>query len=191
MICSLCKKDKPESEYYYNNKQKKHFHWCKICFQQREKIRRKQVKRKIVAYLGGKCADCGYDKCLRSLDCHHLDPNEKEFTISRYRGSCWDKIVPELDKCILLCKNCHGERHEDEDGFYLEPTGSCPNCGDDLFGTKYCSIECRGKFSRKVERPSKQELEEKIETMNWTAIGREYGVSDNAVRKWAKKFDLI
>ena len=41
------------------------------------------------------------------------------------------------------------------------------------------------------DRPSKEELEKMINTMSWCAIGRKYGVSDNAVRKWAKKLNLI
>lgn len=74
---------------------------------------RKDKKRKLIEYKGGKCEVCGYDKCMRSLDFHHLDPNEKEFAIGSGDCKCWDKIKIELDKCILVCKNCHGEIHYD------------------------------------------------------------------------------
>lgn len=70
-----------------------------------------RIKEKSVEYKGGKCEVCGYDKCMRSLDFHHLDPNEKEFAIGSGDCKCWDKIKNELDKCILVCKNCHGEIH--------------------------------------------------------------------------------
>ncbi len=72
---------------------------------------RKNRKQKCVDYKGGKCENCGYNKCLRSLDFHHLDPNEKDFNISRSIKS-WEKTKIELDKCILLCRNCHGEIHD-------------------------------------------------------------------------------
>ncbi len=48
---------------------------------------------------------CGYNKSMRSLHFHHKDPSKKDFGISRVTLK-WDKIKPELDKCILLCSNC-------------------------------------------------------------------------------------
>lgn len=69
----------------------------------------------MVDYLGGVCVDCGYFKCLRSLVFHHLDPKAKEFAIGVMINKSWAKIIKELDKCVLLCANCHGERHEKMD----------------------------------------------------------------------------
>ena len=57
---------------------------------------------------GGKCAKCGFSD-IRALDWHHLDPNEKVNSISemvRDRVSM-DKLQAELDKCELICANCH------------------------------------------------------------------------------------
>ena len=66
-----------------------------------------------VAYLGGQCQVCGYNKCVGALDFHHKDPLEKDFGIGHkgYTNS-WEKVKNELDKCLLLCKNCHSEEHE-------------------------------------------------------------------------------
>lgn len=72
---------------------------------------RQQIKIKAVNYKGGKCCRCGYNKCLSSLHLHHTDPTEKEFTISS-KSYSWERIKEELNKCILLCANCHGEEHE-------------------------------------------------------------------------------
>lgn len=71
---------------------------------------RKRVKMNLVSYKGGKCEKCGYNKCVRSLEFHHLDPNEKDFTIS---GKSWsfERLKKEVDKCILVCSNCHNEIH--------------------------------------------------------------------------------
>lgn len=55
---------------------------------------------------------------------------------------------------------------------------------------KYCSDKCAHLGNRKVNRPSKEELEQEIMAMNWLALGRKYGVSDNAVRKWAKDYSI-
>lgn len=71
----------------------------------------RKAKLKAIEYKGGKCCICGYDKCARSLTFHHLDPTKKDFGISGSTKS-FEKLKPELDKCILVCANCHGEIHE-------------------------------------------------------------------------------
>lgn len=53
---------------------------------------------------------------------------------------------------------------------------------------RFCSSECSGHFARKVERPSKEVLEKDIEELGWLGTGKKYGVSDNSIRKWMKKF---
>jgi len=69
---------------------------------------RRRTKEKLVAYKGGKCEVCEYDRCLQALEFHHLNPEEKDFTIS---GKSWsfERMKAEVDKCILLCSNCHQE----------------------------------------------------------------------------------
>ena len=52
---------------------------------------------------------CGYDKCIKALQCHHRDPKQKEFGIGYNSRIAWDKLVKELDKCDYLCANCHFE----------------------------------------------------------------------------------
>ena len=71
---------------------------------------RRRVKIKLVEYKGGECEKCGYNKCIISLEFHHLNPEEKDFTISGKTNS-FDKLKNEVDKCILVCRNCHGEIH--------------------------------------------------------------------------------
>lgn len=71
---------------------------------------RKQVKNQMVYYKGGKCEICGYNKCIEALEFHHLNPNEKDFNISGGTKS-FKKLKPEIDKCILVCSNCHREIH--------------------------------------------------------------------------------
>lgn len=65
-----------------------------------------------VNYKGSKCEVCGYYRCIEALEFHHKDSSEKDFSISQkgYTRS-WKKVKMELDKCILLCANCHREIH--------------------------------------------------------------------------------
>ncbi len=75
--------------------------------------RRKKIREMAIGYKGRQCSICGYSKCLKALEFHHLDSNGKDFGISEkgYTRS-WDQVKAELDKCILLCANCHREVHE-------------------------------------------------------------------------------
>lgn len=72
---------------------------------------RKRVKLRLIEYKGGKCEICGYDKCSTSLHFHHRDSNEKDFSISG-KSLSFEKLKNEVDKCVLVCSNCHGEIHE-------------------------------------------------------------------------------
>jgi hypothetical protein len=72
---------------------------------------RQQLKQQAVTYKGGKCETCGYDKHLCALDFHHIDSSQKEGNIADLIHSDWKLVKTELDKCILLCANCHREIH--------------------------------------------------------------------------------
>jgi len=79
--------------------------------------RRRLLKIKAVEYKGGKCEKCGYSKCVDALDFHHLNPEVKSFGIGDkgYTRS-WEKVREEVDKCILVCANCHRELHSNIEG---------------------------------------------------------------------------
>lgn len=74
---------------------------------------RRKTKEKSVQSLGGKCQICEYNKCIYALEFHHLDQSKKDFTLSSTSQGkqSWNKIKVELEKCILLCANCHREVH--------------------------------------------------------------------------------
>jgi hypothetical protein len=86
--------------------------------------RRRKLKAMAVEHLGGKCMSCGYDKSVWAMDFHHLDPSQKDFAISVAGNSMsWENVRKEVEKCILLCKNCHAELH----AFEFENMGTKPN----------------------------------------------------------------
>ena len=75
--------------------------------------RRKKLREMARDYKGGKCILCGYNKCQRALSFHHLNPKEKDFDLSsRGLTRSWERIKKEIDKCVLLCANCHMEIHD-------------------------------------------------------------------------------
>ena len=58
------------------------------------------------------CAICGYNKCIECLEFHHVNSQEKCFSIvGQNMGRKIVDLINELNKCILLCPNCHKEIH--------------------------------------------------------------------------------
>ena len=80
--------------------------------------RRKKVRQMAVEYKGGNCEVCGYNRCIEALEFHHINSSGKDFSISEkgYTRS-WNRVKEELDKCMLLCANCHRELHAQSAAF--------------------------------------------------------------------------
>ena len=74
--------------------------------------RRKKLKDMAIKYKGGKCQLCGYKRCEDALEFHHVSPSKKDFGVSKDGLTrSWEKVQKEIDKCILVCANCHRELH--------------------------------------------------------------------------------
>jgi len=86
--------------------------YCKPCTTIQTVNRMRKLKQQMVDYKGGCCQKCGYDKYLGALEFHHINPEEKDFNPSHLKKYSFDeRIKEELDKCLLLCANCHRETH--------------------------------------------------------------------------------
>ena len=68
-----------------------------------------EAREAAIDYKGGKCEHCGYDKYRGALEFHHKDPTQKDPT--GLRAIKKERLFAEVDKCILLCSNCHREEH--------------------------------------------------------------------------------
>jgi hypothetical protein len=127
----------------------------------------RRTKKALIEYKGGKCQRCGYCKDFASVyHFHHRDASQKDFTIS---SKTWalERLKAEVDKCDLLCGNCHSEVHEIEElkkaevrraAFESERAAlkkrlNCNNCGLEFVQKrchqKYCCRECCLKDSKK------------------------------------------
>ena len=87
---------------------------CKKCSVDAVTKRRRAIKLKAVEYKGGECYRCGYNICVDALEFHHRNPEEKDFNLgAKGHSRAWDRVKEELDKCDMVCSNCHKEIHYD------------------------------------------------------------------------------
>ena len=82
---------------------------CKKCHGKDIARRMIEAKEKAIDYKGGKCEHCGYNKYRGALEFHHKDPTQKD--PQGLRKMNLEKLFAEVDKCVLLCSNCHREEH--------------------------------------------------------------------------------
>jgi hypothetical protein len=179
-----------------------------------EKVKtwRRRTKSRIVEAMGGACCICGYNKCTSALALHHLDPSKKDFALSSLRANPkrWQTVVAELEKCILVCHNCHNEIHEGmtsipndvtmfnkkyADYSLIEKSSEdiltpCSVCGKlKAAYLKTCSRECSGKSQYKVDWDS-IDLEKELKSKSIIELADELGCSDGAIHKRLKKIGL-
>jgi hypothetical protein len=174
---------------------------------------RRKTKQKAVEYKGGKCQRCDYDKSIAALDFHHRDPSGKDFSLaSAGKTWNWERIKPEIDKCDLVCKNCHAEIHEEWRMSIIiqqkeliasfarkpSPTVPCSHCGKPVqklpsqmkYLHHFCNKKCQDAYkyiprtnSGKRPWPSDEELRRLIWQIPMTTLAQAFGVSDKAVKK--------
>jgi len=102
--CSPCRHKKTR-DYYHSHKEKmksQSTEWKRV---QRQKIN----ELKDTLY----CLKCNESR-NHLLDFHHIDPIQKDFQISQGEAYGWEKVKQEIDKCVVLCSNCHRDFHYQE-----------------------------------------------------------------------------
>lgn len=111
--CILCNKI-----FISNNPNRKYCYECSpegLSAAESQRMKKRALKHYLLSLKGGKCERCGYDKCEGALQFHHKDPSQKEFNFSHINLNDSDfsmeRLLKELDKCEVLCANCHFEEH--------------------------------------------------------------------------------
>ena len=175
---------------------------------QNQKVRGLKRKCEYILSHGGKCEICGYNKNIAALEFHHKNPDEKEFQIDARKFANCDihKLEKELDKCMILCANCHREIHNPElticqvqqmvqestvTSFNNKSGDICPICGTRFpksTGKKYCSKECRMKAKGEDKYPSKEDLKIKYNELNsWQKVADYYGLTRKIIQGIRKR----
>lgn len=114
-VCNKCNTTKDVTD-FYPNKTHKHgvMPYCKSCFNKYTVDRWIERKIKAIEYKGGKCEDCNLSHPTTHyavFEFHHIDPTQKDHDWTKLRLRAWATVLSELDKCVLLCANCHRIRH--------------------------------------------------------------------------------
>lgn len=113
-FCPRCKCDVKTENFHQRRGKANSSTYCKSCTTEQTVERMRNIKSQMIEYKGRCCSRCGYDKYQGALEFHHLDPNEKDFNpsdLKKYKFD--DRMKSELDKCILVCSNCHREIHHE------------------------------------------------------------------------------
>lgn len=173
--------------------------------------KRRRYKARIVQTMGGKCQCCGYCNYDGALELHHIDPSQKAFSICEKTYIAWEKLKTELQKCILVCANCHREIEAGlitvtESSFNEEIYNQilqeikesktltkhyCIDCGKEIASSQAVRcVECGHKAKRISERPTREELKKMIREYSFVQLGKQFNVSDNSIRKWCDSYSL-
>lgn len=136
-----------------------------------------------------KCERCDRDKWMNMpipLELHHINGNH-----------CDNR----LDNLLILCANCHAQTNnyrgrktkpDSNHRQYKNLSNTCVDCGAKILNRSQRCVSCHRIKSRKVtNRPSVDELIAKVNEIGYCAVGRMYGVSDSAIRKWIKIADVV
>lgn len=109
--CPKCDRNKPLSDFYGRpTRPSGVYGYCKICFNIENDKRRIALKNKAIIYKGSKCIRCNLtfpETPQFIFDFHHRDPSTKNINWTGIRKHGWKKIKEEIDKCDLVCANCH------------------------------------------------------------------------------------
>lgn len=153
---------------------------CRKCSSDAVQRARRKLKAQLVEYKGGKCEICGYDKCISALEFHHPNPDEKEFQISNCNIKSFERLKKEVDKCILVCSNCHKELHYEIDA-------KKRRIKEEQEASNILEYKKRAvSTTRVVCGISKNEVEEKSKTMTQKQIADFYGISVSSVKRILK-----
>jgi hypothetical protein len=77
----------------------------------RKNDKRKMMKLELIEVKGGSCEECGYDKCVAALEFHHKGEDKDGDLAHMVKNGSRQKALKEVEKCVLLCANCHREVH--------------------------------------------------------------------------------
>jgi hypothetical protein len=206
-VCSVCKTEKEESNFSINKTKSDGLNiQCKECqksyFKEYyKKNKQKQIARVNKTRLSKKnkiakikiesgCVRCGYNKHPAALHFHHVDTSTKTMNISCNLHHDIKDLLKEIEKCEVLCANCHAEEHSNYDwteDIHIKPTKKRKE------NNKIINFSRRKLYVKKTEKinwPSKEELEKIVWEKPSEEIAKELDVSGSMLSKKCKQLGI-
>jgi hypothetical protein len=151
----------------------------------RQSLKRRILNDKLIEYKCSKCGNDGewkYEKLTLQLEHKNGVNNDNR-----------------LENLCFLCPNCHSQtktfagksknKKISKNNRFIK-VNYC-ECGKEIRKESKTCLECYSLSQRKVKRPEYEQLIKDIEELGYRGTGNKYGVSDNAIRKWKKKYENI
>ena len=158
--------------------------FCKNSTASQKVLRQWYIKGDYVEY---KCAICGQSPIWNgqnlNLQLDHIDGDNKNNELTNLRWLCPNCHSQTDTFCGKGKKRTNVKKQENNKRY-------CVDCGKEINKHSIRCSDCAYLQSRKVERPSKEQLVQELRETNFKAVGRKYNVSDNTVRKWCKLYDI-
>lgn len=165
---------------------------------ERQLVKSSLRKLHFIELKGGCCEKCGYKNNLAALEFHHINPSTKCFSIDgrKLANYSYEKLKTEIDKCSLLCSNCHREIHNEKHDMskiietienYKHPIyekvekKKCLKCGkilcnDNISG--YCQKCLKEKRQQDKNYPTKDELYKKYDELkSWNKVAEYFNIT--------------
>lgn len=117
--CNKCSVEKSVDDFYKRTDTEGYASQCKDCSTLYYGNRIRNVKIRMIEYKGGECERCKLklkDTHYSVFDFHHINPEEKDLRFNRIKYQKWEVIKNEIDKCSLVCANCHRIIHSELGG---------------------------------------------------------------------------
>lgn len=164
---------------------------------------RKQVKTLLVDAFGSRCCYCGEIFPIEVFEFHHMVGETKSFDIAQgiSKHVSWEKLIKEVEKCVMLCANCHRMLHHGHLSssnmlYYTKPiflqrglNKRCKKCNKFIFDNRtFCSRGCLHTYLKKHDM-SAEILLNLYEECNESHIklSKLLGVSANTAKKYFLK----
>lgn len=109
--CAKCLDYKSVDNFFFRKERNSYTSYCKQCNAKDVVERETRTKLDCIKYLGNVCTLCNIDGHYSIYDFHHDEPAHKDFSIRSGGTKSFRSVINELDKCILVCANCHHEIH--------------------------------------------------------------------------------
>lgn len=165
-----------KSGYYYCSRECGNRHKNQLRLEAGDWNDSKDYRKKAFLIYPHKCACCGYDEDARILEVHHIDENHNHNNI---------------DNLIILCPNCHKKITLKLYSLDVE-NKQLIKLNEPIINSSLRSNtkSLNGPEINNIKYPTRDQLKELIFTKSFTEIGKIYNVSDNAIRRWCKKYSL-